>query len=231
MLQSVVKQCMSYDKDPWKGPVGKDRKPARTPSANAAGTSGDKSNPYKVMASCLFGNHMSRWQAGCKDGSKHHCMICHNTLNKPAHHSRDCPILKQIGLKLVKCTPGNGGNAESRVGHEAPATAPAHAPLAAPVPAAVKNGGSTGTPGATVATKDKSYNSGDEFDYKGKYEGLVFSGKTKPNASLYPHASHATAETTEDTHPPAKPPPPTTSCRHSTSSMDPTGVCTVQLPK
>jgi hypothetical protein len=30
-LQSVVEQCMSYDKDPWKGPVGKDGKPARTP--------------------------------------------------------------------------------------------------------------------------------------------------------------------------------------------------------
>jgi hypothetical protein len=60
-LQSVVKQCMSYDKDPWKGPVGKDGKPARTPSANAASASGNKSNPYEVMASCLFGNHMSCW--------------------------------------------------------------------------------------------------------------------------------------------------------------------------
>ncbi len=60
---------------------------------------------------------------------------------------------------------------------------------------------------------------------------MVFTGKTKSNASLYPHASHATAETTEDTHPPTNPPTATTSCRHSTSSMDPTGVCMVQLPK
>jgi hypothetical protein len=116
MLQLVVEQCMSYDKDPWKGPVGKDGKPARTPSDNAAGASGDKSNPYKVMASCLFGNHMSCWQAGCKDGSER-CMICHNTSNKPAHQSKDCPILKQIGLKLVKRTPGDGGDVASRVGH------------------------------------------------------------------------------------------------------------------
>ncbi len=174
---------------------------------------------------------MSCWQAGCKDGSKR-CMIYHNTSNKPAHHSKDCPILKQIGIKLIKHTPGNGGNTASRVSHKAPATAPAPTPPAAPAPAAVKNGGSTGTPGAfTVATKAKSYDSGDEFDYKGKYEGLVFSGKTKSTASLYPHASHATTKTTEDTHPPANPLPATTSCCHSTSSMDPTGVCMVQLPK
>ncbi len=230
-LQSVVEQCMSYDKDPWKGPVGKDGKPARTPSANAAGASGNKSNPYEVMASCSFGNHMSRWQAGCKDCSER-CMICHNTLKKPAHHSKDCPILKQIRLKLVKRTPGNGGDAASRVGHEAPATAPEPTPPAAPVPATVKNGGSTGTIGAfMVATKAKSYDLGDEFDYEGKYEGLVFSGKTKSNASLYPHASHITAKITEDTHPPANPPPAMTSCCHSISSMDRTGVCTVQLPK
>ncbi len=151
---------------------------------------------------------------------------------QPVHHSKDCPILKQIGLKLVKRTPGNHGNTLSSVGHEAPATAPTPAPLAAPAPATVKNGGSTGTPGAfTAATKAKSYDLGDAFDYKGKYEGSVFSGKTKSNASLYPHASHATVETTEDTHPPANPPPATTSCHHSTSSMDPTGVCMVQLPK
>jgi hypothetical protein len=159
-------------------------------------------------------------------------MICHNTLNKPAHHSKDCAIIKQIGLKLVKRTPGNGGDAASRVGHKAPTTAPAPAPPTAPAPAAVNNGGSTGTPEAfTAATKAKSYDSGNEFDYKGKYEESVFTGKTKSNTSLYPHASHATAETTEDTHPPANPPTATTSCRHSTSSMDPTGVCMVQLPK
>jgi hypothetical protein len=72
---------------------------------------------------------------------------------------------------------------------------------------------------------------GDEFDYKGKYEGLVFTSKTKSNASLYPHASHATAKTTEDTHPPTNPPTATTSCRHSTSSIDSKGVHTVQFPK
>jgi hypothetical protein len=60
-LQSVVEQCMSYDKDPWKGPVGKDGKPSRAPSANfASGDKADKLNAYDAMASCLFGTHMSR---------------------------------------------------------------------------------------------------------------------------------------------------------------------------
>ena len=37
-LQTVVEQCTNYDKDPWKGPVGKDGKvPKSGPSANAAG--------------------------------------------------------------------------------------------------------------------------------------------------------------------------------------------------
>jgi hypothetical protein len=36
-------------------------------------------------------------------------MVCNNTSIKPTHHSKDCPILKKIGLKLVKRTPANGG--------------------------------------------------------------------------------------------------------------------------
>jgi hypothetical protein len=48
-LQSIVNQCTAYKKDPWKGPVGKDSKPAQTPSANAVGASGDISNPHGVL--------------------------------------------------------------------------------------------------------------------------------------------------------------------------------------
>ncbi len=58
-LQSVAEQCLAYNKDPWKGPVGKDGKPVRTLSAYATGASGNSSNPYKSLTMCLFGNHMS----------------------------------------------------------------------------------------------------------------------------------------------------------------------------
>ena len=37
-LQTLVDQCVAYDKDTWKSPVNKTGKPVRTPSANAAGT-------------------------------------------------------------------------------------------------------------------------------------------------------------------------------------------------
>jgi hypothetical protein len=197
-LQSVVEQCMAYDKDPWKGPVGKDGKPVRTLSAYTVGASGDSSNPYKSLTTCSFSNHMSCLQASCKDGSER-CMLCHITSNKPAHHSKDCPILKKIGLKLVKPTPADGGDAASQVGHEAPLPAPPTAPPTAPNPPA-NNGGSAGMPGAftaggsagmpgafTAATEPNSYNLGDDFDYEGKYEGKVDSnGNSKSNVPLLP---------------------------------------------
>jgi hypothetical protein len=153
------------------------------------------------MMLCLFGNHISCWRVGCKEGSKK-CMVCHNTLNKPAHHTKDCPILKQLGLKLVKHTPANGGDAASQVS-ETPAPAPAPAPPVPPVPPSA-NGGSSCTPGAfTAVTEAENYDSGEDFNYKGKYEGSVYSGKSKSNVSIYPHASHATAEPSNNVSPPA----------------------------
>ena len=223
-LQSVVEQCVTFDKDPWKGPVGKDGKPSRPSSANAAVATG--TSPYDAMATCAFGTHISRWRIGCKEGSEK-CMICHNTSNKPAHHSKDCPILKQIGLKLVKRTPSDGGDAASRSASAAPSPAPPSAPAPPPAPAAPPiDGGSTGTPGAfTAVTEPDSYDSGDEFDYEGKYEGSLYSGKPKPDNTLYPNASHASVESVIQAH---VPPP---SCGRSTVSMDPPSVRTTQLPK
>ncbi len=223
-LQSVVDQCVAYGKDPWKGPVNKSGKPACNPSANTTGAAGgDKTNPYEALASCSFGLHISRWRSGCKENSKK-CMICHNTSNKPAHHTKDCPILKQLGFKLVKRTPANGGDAASRVGETlSPAPAPA-AP--APAPTVSGDGGLAGTPGAfTAATEADSYDSGEEFDYESKYEGSMYSGKSKANVSIYPYASHATAEPLDI------PSEPTPDCRRTTSSIDPQGVCTTPLPK
>ena len=222
-LQTVVDQCVAFDKDPWKGPIDKTGKPPRTPSANAAGTSGDKANPYDAMASCSFGLHISQWRSGCKDNSDK-CMVCHNTSNKPAHHTKDCPILRQVGFKLVKRTPADGGDAASRVG-ESPAPVPAPA-APAPAPAVSGDGGSAGTPGAfTAATEADSYDSGKDFDYEGKYEGSVYDGKPKSNVSVYPNASHATAEPLDTSS------ESTTNCRRTTSSIDPRGVRTTPLPK
>ncbi len=228
-LQSVVDQCLAYDKDPWKGPVGKDGKPLRHPSASAAGVSGDRSNPYDALAKCTFGFHVSKWRYASKDSSDT-CLVCHNTSNKGVHNIKDCPILRQVGLKIVKRTPADGNAAASRVG-ENPAPTPTPAPAAptpTPAPAAPtpapNDGGSTATPGAfTAATEQDSYNSGEEFDYEGKYEGSVYSGKSKSNVSIYPQAFHATAELLGSASP--------SSCRRTSSHMDNKALRTVHLPK
>ncbi len=151
---------------------------------------------------------VSRWCSGCKENSKK-CMVCNNTSNKPAHHTKDCPILKQLGFKLVKHTPAT--------------PAPA-APV--PAPAVSVDRGSAGTPGAfTAATEADSYDSGKEFDYEGKHEGSVYNGKPKSNVSVYPGASHAAAEPLDTSS------ESTTNCYHITSSIDPQGVRTTPLPK
>jgi hypothetical protein len=66
-LQTVVDQCMNYNKDPWKGPVGKDGKPIPrgTPSANAAGT--NSKSPYKALSSKSFNYRFGRWKKALKD--------------------------------------------------------------------------------------------------------------------------------------------------------------------
>jgi hypothetical protein len=62
-LQMVVEQCISYDKDPWKGPVGRDGKPIRHPSANTADL-GNHEDHYDKVATKPFNYHMNRWHKG-----------------------------------------------------------------------------------------------------------------------------------------------------------------------
>ena len=72
-----------------------------------------------------------------------------------------------------------------------------------------------------------SYDSDDDLDYKGKYEGKVNSnGKSKSNVPVYLCASHTSVDILSPDFPPV-----TTSCRCSMSPINPKGVRTVQLPK
>jgi hypothetical protein len=98
-LQTVVEQCNNYDKDPWKGPIGKDGKPARTPSANTAGT--DPENPYELLSGKSLNYHFSQWKKALKD-QKGKCMVCFGTARNPDHKTCNCPILKNLGFKLEK---------------------------------------------------------------------------------------------------------------------------------
>ena len=90
-LQTVVEQCTNYDKDPWKGPVGKDgRIPKSGPSANTAGA--DAGDPYEFLGAKSFIHHFNRWKKALRL-EKGPCMVCFGTARNPDHPTCDCPIL------------------------------------------------------------------------------------------------------------------------------------------
>ncbi len=64
-LQTIVDQCTSFDKDLWKGPVGKDGKPPHSPLSPAAGASvplgGNGNHLFKAMATLNFNKHFNHW--------------------------------------------------------------------------------------------------------------------------------------------------------------------------
>jgi hypothetical protein len=166
-LQSIADLWAAFDKNPWKDPVGWDCKTPCSPSTNTTGASGNNGfSPYNAMGSQSFSKHLNQWHYNCKNGSKK-CMVCQNTSQDKAHNTKDCPILKKLGLKLVKRTPANN-NTASWVGQDrAPPAQPAAASPALVTPSA-ESGGSGSAPGAfNIATKPEiSYNSGNKFGYE-----------------------------------------------------------------
>jgi hypothetical protein len=68
-LQTVVDQCILYDKDPWCGPVSCNGKLVCAPLATVAAvpTDKDSSNPYKVLSSKPYNYHLNSWQKSLID--------------------------------------------------------------------------------------------------------------------------------------------------------------------
>ena len=181
-LQTVVDQCVNYDKDPFLGPVGKDGKLARqSPSANAAGAGpGDGDNPYEALAAKSFNYHVGRWKNALV-ANKGTCMFCHGTSRTPAHKSRDCPILKKLGLQFTKRSDAAPQKAASRV-TAASAPTPSPEPASVSPPPADTAGGTTVIPGGFLAAAElDAYDSGDDYNYEGKLDGAMFNGdQVKP---------------------------------------------------
>ena len=121
-LQTVVDQCTNYDKDPWKGPVGKDGKPpCGNSSANATAGTDSHTDPYDSLASKSFNYHFGRWKKALKE-QKGKCMVCFASARNE-HLTCDCPILWNLGYKLEKQSPSdNPRQAASRVATEPPPT-------------------------------------------------------------------------------------------------------------
>ena len=113
-------------------------------------------------------------------------MVCFGTARNPEHHTCNCPILKNLSYKLEKRSGSipSAREAASRVTTDAGLTATGSAPAPAPLPSPESQPGSALIPGAfSAATEPESYDSGDEFDYKGKADGVMYDTRGKHNAS------------------------------------------------
>jgi hypothetical protein len=197
-----VDQRVNFNKDPFLGPQGKDGKVIRNPSGNAAGAApGDGKNVYKVLAAKSFNYHLGHWKKALSE-NKGKCMFCHDSARNANRKSRDCPTLKKLGFILVKWTDSDKADAASQV--TAPPTGDTTKPAQTPAPASDATSGSGSLPGGfSAAAEPISYNSGDDYDYKGKSSGSMYLGTSldKPNSSslayisLSPSCNHTSGVT------------------------------------
>ncbi len=103
-LQTVVDQCVDFNKDPFLDPMGKDGKVAQTTLANAASAAPrDGKNVYEALAAKSYNYHLGCWKKTLSE-NKGKCMFCHDSARNANHKSCDCPILKKLCLKLIKQT-------------------------------------------------------------------------------------------------------------------------------
>jgi hypothetical protein len=231
-LQTVVEQCVNFDKDPWSDPVGKDGRAPRRMLANAAGTTtaSKGENAYAALAGKSFNYHFRSWKKAIGE-NKGKCMFCHDTARNNDHKTKDCPILKKLGMKLEKCTDVDNCPTASCVASAMPALTPAPASIAPP--ATDTTVGFSSVPGGFLAAaKGDAFDSGNEYEYEGKSSGAMYSRTTNLNTASYlyigpnPYGRHASAkEIPVDTDP--------FSDIHlsSRTSRDPQGVNTIYLPK
>jgi hypothetical protein len=92
-------------------------------------------------------------------------MICFGLARNPDHITCNCPILKNLGLKIEKQTGSDNQahDAASRVATDAGSAPPGSSPPPATPPPAATQPGSASVPGAfSASTEQESYDSGDE---------------------------------------------------------------------
>jgi len=170
------------------------------PKASAVAT--DKAgktwtNPFEWLSSFSVKTIKTPWDRAIAGTGI--CPICHRA-EKPWHVPANCPLLKDLKLKLVNGPPTTPAPASA----DSPAPAPAASPPAASPGVCVASantpvsGGSGATPSGLTATVEEDEYSLDEdmFRWMGDNEGLDFgaplgsSDKSNPSVSLYPSSFH-----------------------------------------
>jgi hypothetical protein len=129
-------------------------------------------------------------------------MFCHDSACNVNHKSCDCPIFKKLGLKLVKRMDSDKADAASWITTQP--TGNTTKPAQTPAPAADTTSSLGSLPGGfSAAAEPVSYDSGDNYDYKGKSTGSMYLGTSldKPNSSslayisLSPSCNHTSGVT------------------------------------
>ena len=195
-IDSVVDDARYHDEFKL---VGSDKKGGPTPKAAAANV--DKSgkewaSPFEWLSSYSTKGIKTRWDRAIAGTGI--CPICHRA-EKPWHVPANCPLLKDLNLKLV---------------HGPPSSAPGPAPSAAPVPApaapspspggrvastddqsiAISVGSPSAPSGLMASVAEDDFDSDDDFRWAGDESGLdyspsVGSSSRKSNGRVAPYPS------------------------------------------
>ncbi len=128
-----------------------------------------------------YNYHLNHWRKAIID-NRCKCLLYHDTACDTDHKTRDCPILKRIGLKFEKQTDADNA---SQVVADALDSSPSPAP---PPPTLgtlpLDTSGSSSTPGTfTASTALDLYDSGKEFDYEGKWDSMFYVSSSKSSKS------------------------------------------------
>jgi hypothetical protein len=193
MVDSVVADVKYHDsfqlvdhnkKAPKKGGLGA--------SAVAVDRSGKEwLTPFEWLSSFSIKIVKTRWDRALAGTGI--CPICHR-VEKPWHVPTNCPLLKDLNLKLVAGPPPH------------PAPAPTTSPTPAPAHVSTSPGGriastdvsalGSAPSGLMALVADEEYNSDPEFRWTGDEDGVLYSGdsgscKSNDRVAPYPPCSHA----------------------------------------
>ena len=197
-IESVVADVKYHDGFKLVDPPKNPRKAGPGASTVAVDKEGKEwKNPFEWMSSFSVKTMKTRWDRAIAGTGI--CPICHRA-EKPWHVPANCPLLKDLNLKLVK---GPSASPAAAASSGTPAPAPA---AASPSPggqvASTDASASVGSPSApsgpmASVAQEVDYDSGDDYRWADDEYGADYSvgstlRKSNDRVAPYPSCSHAT---------------------------------------
>jgi hypothetical protein len=174
-------------------PVGAKGKPVLPPSTPCTPTAAtvitdqngkEHRSPWEWLASYTPGGISSCWSRSMK--GNFYCAVCHS---KDKHLPTKCPMLTELGLKLIEVGGGSAGGPKPPAGSPPPAV-PAGAPGAKAATVGFQAPLTDDSPAAAPAgmtaslVADEDEDSTDSFRWFGDEDGVTFEEAAKPKASI-----------------------------------------------